>query len=154
MAGVDNVMSLLSILYQHCENVTVLKEYCGRLRNIIGVNHALLLEYLREMRGKPLPPWVGELEKALHDGIDKVKKIKSSPMKAKMFPASYKSTLEDVRIRIHDAMEAIALTNAIVGEQQKRIITNMARALFVRACVRGGRAPGLHEMMTNGPTRA
>ena len=129
MAGVENVVSLLTVLYQHCENVKALTEACGRIRNIVGVFQTLLGDYLAAMRGKALPAWVGELEKALRDGIDAVKKIKANPMKAKMFPASYTGTLEAVRVRIRDAMEAISLTNATVGAQAKDAMASIGTDL-------------------------
>ena len=116
MAGVENVIGLLSAIYKQCENVAALKEACGRLRNIVAVFEPLLRAYLNEMQGKSLPAWERMLQDALSDGLDAVQFIKSNPIRAKAFPSSYTGKLEAVRSRIHEAMQAISLT--IIGAHE------------------------------------
>ena len=50
----------------------------------------------------------------------------SNPVKTKLFPSSYTGKLETARTNIRDAMEAISLTNAAVGQQAKDAISDLS----------------------------
>ena len=73
MASVDSIISILTALYEHCEKVQTLREVCDRLRSVVGVFRPLLSDYIREMRGQTMPPWINALEIALREALEAVR---------------------------------------------------------------------------------
>ena len=126
MASVDSIISILTALYEHCEKVKTLREVCDRLRSVVGVFRPLLSDYIREMRGQTMPPWYNALETALQESLEAVRTCASNPVKTKLFPSSYTGKLETARTKIRDAMEAISLTNATVGQQAKDAVLTLS----------------------------
>ena len=97
MASVDNIVSILTALYEHCERVKTLREVCDRLRSVVGVFRPLLSDYIREMRGQTMPVWINALETALREALETVRTCASNPVKTKLFPSSYTGKLETAR---------------------------------------------------------
>ena len=126
MASLDSVVAILTVLYKHCEKVKTLREVCERVRNLVRIFLPLLDAYRRELRGRATPPWVPALESALREALDAVRTCASNPVKTKLFPSSYTGKLETARTNIRDAMLAISLTNAAVGQQAKDAISDLS----------------------------
>ena len=126
MASLESVVSILTALYEHCEKVKTLGEVCGRLRSVVGVFRPLLSAYIVELRGRTEPPWINALETALREALEAVRTCASNPVKTKLFPSSYTGKLETARTKIRDAIEAISLTNATVGQQAKDAVLTLS----------------------------
>ena len=137
MASLESVVSILAALYDHCEKVKTLREVCGRLRSVVGVFRPLLSAYLEEVRGRTMPPWINALQLALQEALEAVRTCASNPWMTRVIPKSYMDKLETARTKIRDAMEAISLTNATVGQQAKDAVLRLrARVASLAVCTK------------------
>ena len=78
----ETIVSVLTLLYEHCEKVKTMRDVCESLRNLIGFFLPLLRAYLDELRGRPAPQWVPALESAVREALDAVRTCASNPVKS------------------------------------------------------------------------
>jgi len=96
---------------------------------VINVFQQLLSSFEKDITKQEEFPWVHPLKESLEEALEAIENFKIHPLKTRLYSSSYLKKIENVKKKIHEAVNATALTNAHLALQARNALTNLSNEI-------------------------